>query len=187
MASLLTLDGNLLLWIQEAVRIPILSPFFIFITHLGDSGMIWIAITLILLAFKRTRRIGLMALLALIGSLVVNNMILKNLIARTRPYEVIAGLEILVEAQKDLSFPSGHAGSSFAAATVYLRNMDKKTGVPLFILAILIALSRLYVGVHYPSDVLAGTIIGILLGILAEKLVKRIENSKEKKEKEDGI
>lgn len=83
-----------------------------------------------LLIPKQTRRIGVLALAALLGSVLIDNVILKNVIARTRPYETIAGLTSLVGAQKDYSFPSGHTGSSFAAAVVLFRGLPKKYGIP---------------------------------------------------------
>ena len=103
---------------------------------------------------------------SLLGSLLVNNMILKNLVARTRPYEAVDGLQRLIEAQRDLSFPSGHTGSSFAAAVIIYLTCPKKIGIPAMILAVLIALSRLYVGVHYPTDVLAAVVTGTGIAIL---------------------
>ena len=112
--------------------------------------------------------------MALLGTLLVNNMILKNLVARTRPYEVIEGLTYIVMRPTDFSFPSGHAGCSFAVACIMFRRLPRRYGIPALVLAILISLSRLYVGVHYPSDVLFGVISGILISYGAEMLVSRL-------------
>ncbi len=172
--SLLLLDGNILLIIQEFLRNPILTPIMKVITTLGNSGLIWILLTLLLLAVPRTRRVGYMLTVALLGTLIVNNIILKNLVARTRPYEVIEGLTYLVRKPSDLSFPSGHAGCSFSAACIMFRRLPKKYGIPALALAILISLSRLYVGVHYPSDVLFGVISGIVISFAAEAIVEKI-------------
>lgn len=163
--ALINLDGNVLLWIQEYVRNDVLTPIMIFITHLGDRGQIWIAAALICLCFSRTRKAGILTGISLLGSLVVNNMLLKNIVARIRPYEVVDGLQRMIEKPGDLSFPSGHTGSSFAAAVVLLLLCPKKVGIPAMILALLIAVSRLYVGVHYPTDVLAGMITGTLVAL----------------------
>lgn len=171
---LLNLDGNILLWIQDYIRNPILTPFFKVITTLGNGGAIWILLTLIMLILPKTRKVGCMMTVALIGTLLINNILLKNLIARTRPYEMIEGLTYLVSKPIDYSFPSGHAGSSFVTACVMFRRLPKRYGVPALILAILIALSRLYVGVHYPSDVLVGVIDGIAISMAAEKIVEWI-------------
>ena len=166
MDVLLQLDGNILLWIQEHVRNAVLTPVMTFITHLGDAGWIWIALAIVFLLVKKMRRTGVLMTCSLLGSLIVNNLILKNLVARTRPYEAVDGLQRIIEAQRDLSFPSGHTGSSFAAAVVIFLTCPGKIGVPALILAFLIMFSRLYVGVHYPTDVLAGMITGTLIAVL---------------------
>ena len=121
-----------------------------------------------------------MMVLSLIGTLLINNMLIKNLAARTRPYEVIDGLTYLIPKPREYSFPSGHAGSSFAAAWVMFRQLPKRCGVPALVLAVLIALSRVYVGVHYPSDVLFGVIAGIVIGLAAETIVEWVEQKRAK-------
>jgi len=180
---ILEFDSTVLLWIQENIRNPILNPVFIFITHLGDSGIFWIALSLILCIFKKTRKAGFFALGALLLSVIVNNAILKNLIGRIRPYEIIAGLECLVKHATDPSFPSGHTGASIAAATVYLKTLPKKFSIPALILAILISLSRLYIGIHYPTDVIAGAITGAALGLIACMIGDLIINKWKEKHK----
>lgn len=169
---LLNLDGNILLWIQEYVRNAFLTPIFIVITNMGNSGAIWLAVSFLMLFFKKTRKAGIMSLAALLSAFIIDNVILKHLVARIRPYEVIPGLQILIQKQKDYSFPSGHTGSSFASAVVLFKALPKKFGIPALILAGLIGFSRLYVGVHYPSDVIGGAIIGSILAIIIWKLFK---------------
>lgn len=137
-----------------------LTPIFKFITTLGNAGVIWIVFSVGLLIPKKTRRVGVLALVSLLFSALIDNVILKNVVARTRPYDVIEGLTSLVGAQKDYSFPSGHTGSAFAAAVVMFLGLPKKYGIPILVFACLMGLSRLYVGVHYPSDVLGGALIG---------------------------
>lgn len=161
------MEAYILLGIQEYVRNPILTPIMKFITTLGNGGIIWILLAILLILIKKTRKIGATVMLALLFSLLVNNGILKNLVARIRPYEVIDGLNLLVKKAVDYSFPSGHSGASFAAATVIGCFLPKKYGIPAVVLAGLIAFSRLYVGIHYPTDVLFGVLDGILLGGLA--------------------
>ena len=163
---LMSVDENILLWIQNNLRSDILTPIFTFITTLGNGGAIWIAGSVLLLIPKQTRKVGVMSLTALAFSVLIDNVILKNLIGRTRPYEVVNGLTSLVGIQNDYSFPSGHTGSSFAAAIVMFRALPKKYGVPALILAFLIGFSRLYVGVHYPSDVICGALIGTGIALL---------------------
>ena len=121
MNFLLDLDGGILLFLQENVRNPVMTPILRLITTLGNGGAVWIALTILLLCIPKTRKAGCMALAALLGTLLVNNMILKNLVARTRPYEVIDGLVLLVGRQKDYSFPSGHSCAAFAGAAVCYR------------------------------------------------------------------
>ena len=133
--NLATLEESILLGIQSNLRNEWLTPVFIFITRLGNGGFIWILGSILLLVPKKTRKIGVMALAALAGSVLIDNVILKNVVARTRPYEVIGGLTSLIGIQKDFSFPSGHTGSSFAVAVVMFRGLPKKFGVPALILA----------------------------------------------------
>ncbi|MDD3204382.1 MAG: phosphatase PAP2 family protein [Lachnospiraceae bacterium] len=181
---LMELDSNILLWIQEVLRNPICDPIFIFITSLGNMGALWILISCILLIFKKTRRIGMMSLLALLGSLIVNNLIIKNLVARTRPYELITGLQLLIARATDFSFPSGHTGSSFASAVILYKELPKKYGILALILATLIAFSRLYIGIHYPSDVICGALSGILIALFVRKAYGAFEKSKYGQSKE---
>lgn len=169
--TLLNIDGGILLFIQEFIRNPFLNPIMVFITTLGDKGMIWIAATIVLLIPKKTRKIGVMSALALLGSLLVNNELLKNLVQRPRPFYTFTELVTVIPRPGQFSFPSGHSSASFAAAVVFYRNLPKKAGVPAIVLAVLIAFSRLYVGVHYPTDVLAGALLGTLLAYGAERLV----------------
>ena len=109
-------------------------------------------------------------LVSLALTYLVNNLLLKELIDRTRPYEVFDKVQRLIEKQHDTSFPSGHSASSFAAAMCIYLNGYKRYGIPLLLLALLMALSRLYVGVHYPGDVVTGAIIGSLMAWLVYKL-----------------
>lgn len=154
------------------------------ITMLGDSGWFWIVLSILLMIPKRTRWIGITSFTALVIGALITNVTLKNLVARTRPYEVVDGLILLIERQSDFSFPSGHTCASFAAAVVYWRMMDKKYSIPLLILAALIAFSRLYVGVHYPSDVLAGLLIGLFAAWAAWHAQKYVKTHREKEKSE---
>lgn len=174
MEWLMSLDGDILLFIQENLRNGILTPIFTAITTLGNSGIIWVIFSLLLLIPKRTRKAGVMSLLALLVSLLINNMTLKNLVARIRPYDAIEGLVPLIRRPWDYSFPSGHTGSSFASAWVLFRRLPRRFGIPALILAGLIGVSRLYLGVHYPTDVLFGAASGIFSGMVAEALVNMV-------------
>ena len=112
-------------------------------------------------------------LASLLLNTLVNNVLLKNLVARTRPYEVVDGLHRIIEAQSDYSFPSGHTGSAFAVAVVVFLMCPRKIGVPVLAFAFVIAFSRLYVGVHFPTDVLGGALIGAVIAYLVCAVYRR--------------
>ncbi len=166
-------DLPILNWIMDHLWCPFLDTVMPVITLFGDDGIFWIICAVVLLIFKKTRRTGLAMGLALLMGLLICNVTLKPLIARPRPYD-FSGIEIdlLVEALHDFSFPSGHTIASFEAATVLLLN-NKKLGVPAMILASLIAFSRLYLYVHYPTDVIVAIILGIGIAFLANWIVKK--------------
>ncbi len=159
------IDSAILLFIQDYIRCPALSAFFTFFTRLGDMGIIWIILGLILLFPKKTRRGGFDTLVCLATSTIFNDFVLKNLVARIRPYEIINSLVLMVPAESSFSFPSGHTSVSFAAATALTFAFGKK-GAWAFIPAALMGFSRLYVGVHYPTDVLGGMVVGTAIAAL---------------------
>ncbi len=160
-------EGSFLLFLQDYIRHPWLDVFFTFITKLGNAGWIWILAGILLLVCKRHRREGAAVLGALLIGFVITNLFLKNIVARPRPYTVLQGLEILISEPSDYSFPSGHTCSSVAAALTMLRMSDKRIGIAACILAVLIAFSRMYIGVHYPTDILAGAVIGVFAAFLS--------------------
>ena len=130
------------------------------LTRLGDSGVIWIVLAAALLLFPRTRKYGLAAALALVIGALLCNVTLKPLVARLRPFEIADTMrQLLIDPPSDFSFPSGHTTSSFAAATA-LAAARARGGLAAMILAAVIAFSRLYLYVHYPTDVIAGALIG---------------------------
>lgn len=181
-------DAGLLIYIQEHFRTDLLTPFMTFITHTSDAGLCWIILCILLVIIPRTRRVGIIAGASIAIEALITNLLIKNIVARTRPYEVVEGLVNLIEKQKDYSFPSGHSGASFAVAgaliVVALLGLPaiakdggfsktktsaayKVFAIVTLIYAVLIAFSRLYVGVHYPTDVLGGILLGIGTSILA--------------------
>lgn len=158
----------------QLLHSPFLNYIMIFITKLGNGGFIWIVATIYLLFQNnnKLKREGFTIALALIIFSVFGLLILKPIIARPRPF-TIDDVSILIKEPRDFSFPSGHTGSSFAAASVmYFYN--KKRGVLALILAGLIAFSRMYLFVHYPSDIIAGLILGIISAYFARKITKKI-------------
>lgn len=170
-------EAGILVWIQENLRLPVLNEIMIGITTLGNGGVFWIAAAIALLLVKKTRKCGVQCAIAMLLTLLVVNVALKPLVARTRPYELIEGLNILISRPHDFSFPSGHAANSFSCAWVMFRKLPKRLGVPALILAVLIALSRLYVGVHFPTDVLGGAAIAILLAEVGMLLFRKAERA----------
>lgn len=141
-----------------------------FITHLGDVGCFWLMLAFVLFWFKKTRNCSIMIVVSLLIGYVFNNLVLKNIFNRARPFEENSVfkdflLEIKMELPDGSSFPSGHAFSSFCCATIVFL-FHKKLGILSFVVAILIALSRVYLCVHYPTDVLAGAVIGALFAIM---------------------
>ena len=172
--TLLSLDGGFLLWVQEFVRQAWLDPIVSFYTKLGDAGLMWIALCVLLLIFPKTRRAGLGGAMALILSLLCTNVILKNLFTRTRPWLVVEGLTALVAEHDPNSFPSGHTSAAFAfAAAVYRELPLSWTRFAVVGAAICMGWSRIYVAVHYPSDVIAGAVVGTLCGLCAAWLYRK--------------
>ena len=147
---------------------PVLTKIMAFVTMLGEAGWFWILLGVILLCTKRFRKCGVAVLLALVLDFLLANVILKPLVARPRPCWINDTVELLVRVPKDYSFPSGHTCAAFSAGLVWARTLPKtwmrRTAV---IQAVLMGLSRLYVGVHYPSDVLGGALVGTVCAMLA--------------------
>lgn len=168
---LYNIDVDILLFIQEHLRNPIMTPIFKFITTLGNGGMIWLAVILGLLCYKNTRNVGIATLITLVACFIINNIILKNVIARPRPFEMLNQLQVLINKPTDFSFPSGHTANSFAVAGAIYLFGNKKWGIGAFILAGAIGFSRLYLGVHYPSDVICGGLVGIYTSLLVRRLI----------------
>ncbi len=159
------MEGQILLWMQDTLRGPVLDPVMTTVTHLGDAGIVWVLMSIVLLAVKRTRKVGLCCFLALLVMLIVNNYVIKVLVDRARPYEVVEGLTAIVPLPVDASFPSGHTAAGIAAAVVLIGETKARYWIPALLLALLVAFSRMYVGVHYPTDVLGGAVLGILYGL----------------------
>lgn len=148
------------------------------ITLFAEDGLFWIALAVVLLLFRRTRRWGLAMGIALALGLVVGNMVLKNAVARIRPYDVNVYYPLIIKHFTDFSFPSGHTMGALGPALA-LFWYNKKVGVPAVILALLIAISRLHLYAHYPSDVLGGAVVALFTSLagwlLAELIMNKLE------------
>ena len=167
-------DLPILDWIQANLQCGFLDVLMPIITLFGEGGVFWIACAVLLLILKKHRKTGLAMAFALLMGLVICNMTLKPLVGRIRPYDFQAQefgvtIKLLVDGLHDFSFPSGHTIASFEAATVLLIN-NKKLGIPAMILAVLIAFSRLYLYVHYPTDVIVSIVLGVAIAFLGNWL-----------------
>lgn len=174
------MDAAIVAWVVNNLRHPILNPVMIFFTNLGELGLFWISIGLCLCISKKYRCHGILMLLSLAVGCLLGEGILKHLIARMRPVDALH-LPLLIKHPGGYSFPSGHSCSSFAAA-VSLWYANRKWRLGAVSLASLIAFSRLYHGVHYPTDILFGAALGILVAVLLHRyllclLEKKLQKS----------
>lgn len=165
------MDFQILDFIQTHMRTPFLDSFFTRITHLGDAGTVWILIAVILLFTKKYRKAGIGMLIVMLIANIIGDQIIKPLVGRARPF-TYRDIQLLIPPPGRFSFPSGHTASSFGAA-VFLYLYDKKLGTPAFILAALIAFSRLYLYVHYPTDVLGGILLGTVCAVFVFRVFRR--------------
>lgn len=167
------MDFNILYFIQS-LRTPLLDKVFVTITSIpGNYGQMWVALAVLLLLFKKTRKCGIVMLLSYGLVYGMGQYILKDLIARPRPCHLDETIELLISRPNSYSCPSTHSGWAFAAATsIYLFN--SKYGILTYVFASLVAFSRMYLFVHFPSDVLIGIVLGILFAIISERIVEKV-------------
>lgn len=168
------MDFAILDWIQEVFKCGFMDAFMPFITKFCDGGIFYIALTILLLIIPKTRRLGLAAAFALVINHVATNMVIKNIVCRPRPCH-LREVEMLVHIPSSYSFPSGHTSTSFAV-TFALMLLDRgkwRLWLPVGILSCLIAFSRMYLYVHFPTDILGGIVVGLCSGICAVFLAKK--------------
>ena len=156
-------------WLTEVMR---------FFTTIGESGLVWIVIAIVLTCIPKTRKCGLTIMIAMAVTYLVGNLFLKNMIARPRPCAVDTSVTLKIPFPSEYSFPSGHTSNGFAGA-VTIFCYYHKAGIFCLLMAAVIAFSRLYFFVHYPTDILGGLILGTLDALLAVYLVKRLEEHAE--------
>ena len=172
------LDETLLSWIAQHIRVDWLDPLVVVYTSLGNGGLGFLVLALIFLVYAKTRRCGATALTGMALGLLVTNLTIKPLVTRPRPWVVMDGFVTLTTSSDLHSFPSGHTTAAFAfGVALFLTLPQKWARVAALIAATLMGLSRLYVGVHFPTDVLAGAVIGTVCGILANQIVLRIKDA----------
>ena len=215
--SFLSFDLGVFEWIQS-IQSPILTSIMVVITTLGDEGIIFIAAGLVLFATKKYRKVGLAMLISLVVMLILNNLVLKEMLERVRPFYIfdLEGLladkqafidagrlgkfDVMVEKIQALtekypemaadwiakyqypdfvekltsfSFPSGHTSSAFAACAAILF-LNRKIGIPAMVFAALMGFSRIYVEVHYCTDVIGGAIVGIIYAVIGVLIAKAV-------------
>ena len=158
------MEFQILDFIQEHLRCGFLDAILPWITHLG-SGYVSIFAAIALIVFKKTRKIGIESFISLLLMHIILNLILKSLVARDRPCWINDTVDMLVKIPKDYSFPSGHSAAAAIMATIVTAN-NKKAGIPVIILALIVMFSRLYLYVHFPTDVLAGALIGLVIALI---------------------
>lgn len=164
MDAILNIDNSVLNFLIS-IRTEFLNDLFAFFSNIGSGGIVWIFTALILLIFRRTRKAGFVLLLAIGVTALINNFVIKIIVDRARPFITNDAIKTIIAKPKGASFPSGHASSSFAAAAILLKYLRKK-GLFGFAVAMLISFSRIYFGVHYLSDIIAGAVEGVVIAFV---------------------
>ena len=172
MINFQALDFNLLSQIYNITHNGIFDKIMPIISNMGNMGIIWVTISIILLFSKKYRKTGILCLVALIVTAIIGEGILKNLIQRLRPFNEVPTMQLLISKPLSYSFPSGHTASAFAAAFI-ISNKIKKLVIPAYVLAATIAFSRMYLFVHYPSDIIGGVLLGTICAIVVLSISKR--------------
>jgi undecaprenyl-diphosphatase len=206
MDSFTQLDGNLLIGIQHALNADWLTPIMKLITYMGEAGIFWIILCLVLIILKKTRRLGIICALSLLFTFIICNLIIKPTVDRVRPWVTFQMVNAMLPPPGDASFPSGHSANSMAPAwAFFLATMPVKTsagrsydrvrclgwrgegaspqvmhrlGIAAVVLAVLIGISRLYLGMHYPSDVVCGLLIGMIVATIVYWVILKIEDNR---------
>ena len=173
MEQITDFDFRILYWIQEHIRNDVLDSIMPYITYLGSAGIFWILTALVMICMKRYRKCGIMMIAGMLAGLLITNIILKNTVARDRPCWIDTDISMLIAIPKDFSFPSGHTTASVISAMIIFHE-DKKIGTVAWILAVLIIFSRMYLFVHFPTDILCGAVIGGGIGYLTPILMQKI-------------
>ncbi|MEE1013519.1 MAG: phosphatase PAP2 family protein [Clostridia bacterium] len=171
MEAILHLDWQILSAIEK-LHCSLLDFLMPKLTLLGNYGILWIVLALVLLCIPKTRTCGCALAIALVLALLLGNCLFKPLIARLRPFAQNPAIVLLIPSPGDFSFPSGHTYSGIASALVIWHN-NRKWGIVAMAVALGIAFSRLYLMVHFPTDILGGILLGALCAILAIQITKR--------------
>lgn len=159
------IDKKILDYINDHFKSKFLDKIMPFITVFGDMGFIWVVLAILLMTKEKYREMGIMIMITLFFTTFIGEIIIKNIFKRKRPFNNLTEQSLLIKKPLTYSFPSGHTASSFAVAGVFM-SYDSKLSLYITILASLITFSRLYLNVHYPSDVFFGGILGVTCSFL---------------------
>lgn len=171
-------DGTIMDFIQRWFHNIVTDSVFPVITYLGEAGAVWLLLAAVFLLQKSTRRRGILMFCAIAAGFLAGEVLLKNIVCRERPFQMFPNYTtLLISPPSGFSFPSGHTCASFAAATVLCRE-SRKWGVPALVLALLIGFSRIFLFVHWTTDVLAGMALGIFFGLLTCWVAAKLEQRK---------
>lgn len=167
MDELAVLDG------LQGMHAPWLDVVMVAVSAFGNVGAGWVVLGIVLIGFKRYRRTGIAVVVAVVVAGILSKLIIGELVMRPRPCDVNPEVPLLIPRPFGTSFPSGHASAAFAAAAVLIAfRMPKALTIPVCVIAVLVAISRLYLYVHYPTDVLAGALLGALVGVACWELMR---------------
>lgn len=169
----------------QTIHNAFLNYFLAVFTYMGAGGLVWIVLALSFMSIKKTRRLGMTCAAGLISELLFNEILIKNLVKRTRPFILNPGIDTIVTRPSSYSFPSGHSCTAFVAATVIFC-YNKKWGVAAYVVSALIAFSRNYFYIHYPTDVIVGALEGILIGIVTTKLMEKFFEHRDGRQTAEG-
>lgn len=168
------IDFSILYWIQDNLRSTFMDNSMFLCSESNTGGFIWILFSVVLLFFKKTRYCGIAVLLTMGLDTLLAEGVLKYVVCRVRPCNLVNDVTMLINKPRSYSFPSNHTASSFAAAAaVFITMRKKRFAIPVFTFAVLVGFSRLYLFVHFPSDVLAGALFGTLMAFLVCFILKK--------------
>lgn len=174
MDTIQNFDYTVILFIQSHFHNPVTDFLFPPITALGNAGILWILTAIIMLCFRKTRKWGLLLGASLAITFLLNDLLIKPLVHRSRPCDLYPAVELLIQRPSSYSFPSGHSASSFTSAVV-LFHCNRRLGITALVLAALIAFSRVFLFVHFPTDILTGALLGTTVALVLCAALKKLQ------------
>ena len=175
MEAIQNFDLSVLNGIQQSLKCGFLDFLTVALSYITTSGIIWIVLGVVLTCIKKTRAVGIVVLMALAVGFLSGDVLLKHIVQRPRPFTVNTDIQLLIKQPSGASFPSTHSTLAAAVTTVLLVKNKRALGYCALALTVCIAFSRLYLYVHYPTDVLCGLLLGVLSGVAALLIAKAIK------------